>query len=379
MKKASIVLLAFLFACTKKNDLPYDDQGHVQKKEPESCNFGITQFNTTLRQAKVNGRKPSTGSNTATGGAVNYLDFDGHLVSNTSWNLNGDFVCEPANLTTEEMQRIFDRVAEDYRPFNVVVTADEAVYNAANPYKRMRVVITETWQWYGQAGGVSFAGSFTWGDNTPCFVFSSLLGYNEKKIAEASSHEVGHTLGLRHQSVFSESCGYITEYNAGAGTGEISWAPIMGNSYSRNVTTWHRGTSSAGCNAIQDDVATIANILGYIPDDHSNTSNGSTALSSTAEGIINNIDDVDFFSVNINSTKTLTVLPFSLGSNVGANMHLMIKIYSGRSLIATIYNPAALHVQTTLASGKYLVSVETTGNEYTDRYGMMGKYTIMLE
>ena len=164
--------------------------------------------------SEVSKGKPGSGSGGGTGTTgggggttppsanVILLDFNGEYVANTMWNVNGPFTCAPANLNAEEVGLILQRVITDFTPFNITVTTDEAVYNAANPSKRTRVVITESWEWFGQAGGVSYINSFTWGTNTPCFVFSSLLGYNVKMIAEACSHEAGHTLGLRHQSLY---------------------------------------------------------------------------------------------------------------------------------------------------------------------------------
>jgi len=112
------------------------------------------------------------------------LDFDGHTVSGTMWNVNGAFTCNSSGLSDAAITEIFDRVAEDYRPFNINVTTNETKYNSAPYNKRMRVVITTSSEWYGSgAGGVAYINSFTWGTNAPCFVFSALLGYNIKNVA----------------------------------------------------------------------------------------------------------------------------------------------------------------------------------------------------
>jgi hypothetical protein len=212
--------------------------------------------------------------------AVIYLDFDGHLVNGTSWNTNGPISCAGGNLTQAQMTEIFERVSEDYRPFNVNVTTDSAKYWAAPMYKRTRVIFTITNDWYGSgSGGVAFIGSFTWGDNTPCFVFTNLLLYNTKWVAEAGSHEAGHTLGLRHQSAYDGNCIKTSEYNGGTGAGEISWAPIMGVGYYKNMTVWNNGANPYGCTSIQDDLGIItssANGIGYRADDQSNATNSAT-------------------------------------------------------------------------------------------------------
>src|SRR5437868_10875653 len=63
--------------------------------------------------------------------SVIFLDFDGQTVSNTSWNTSGPIVCGASGLNNSDITTIFNRVAEDYRPFNVNVTTDSTKYFAA--------------------------------------------------------------------------------------------------------------------------------------------------------------------------------------------------------------------------------------------------------
>jgi len=267
----------------------------------------------------------------------------------------------------------------DFAPFYITVTTDESVYNAANPYRRIRVVLTETWEWFGQAGGTSFMGSFTSGNNTPCFVFTSLLNYNEKKIAEASSHEAGHTLGLRHQAVYSGTV-LVNEYNYGQGAGEIGWAPIMGCAYSQNMSTWHNGPNNLGYNSYQNDAGIIAGLVGLKTDDYSNTTSGAASLSSSRDGIIHSGSDVDFFAVNLSNPATLTATPFNVGTNnLGANLDLVVKIYNGAGqLMNTINDPLILHAGVALNAGSYFVSVSVAANQYATTYGQLSQYNIRL-
>jgi len=334
--------------------------------------------------------KPGSGSGGGTGitggggstapilANVILLDFDGQYVTNTMWNVNGPIPCAPANLTAEEAGLILQRVVTDFTPFNITVTTDETLFNAANPAKRMRVVVTESWEWYGQVGGVSYLNSFTWGDNSPCFVFSSLLGYSVKKIAEACSHEAGHTLGLRHQSLYDANGVMLNDYNWGNGSGEIGWAPIMGASYNENLSLWHYGPNSLSATTMQDDVAKIAAVVGLIADEYVNSTASATALSSSKTGLINNSTDVDFFSVNITTTKTISLVPANVGpNNDGGNLDLVLKIYNSQgTLISTINDPLILNAGVSLSAGSYYVSASTTDNQFTTRYGMLSKYTI---
>ncbi|HEU4860670.1 MAG TPA: M57 family metalloprotease, partial [Chitinophagaceae bacterium] len=276
MKNLAIPCLLLLAACSKSIDQQHPS---IINNEKETCSFGLSEFNMVKRPAiniEMSKGKPGGGGGNGSGGSggsgntggggttttttanVILLDFNGEYVTNTMWNVSGPITCAPANLNAEEAGVILQRVTTDFTPFNITVTTDEAVYNAANPLKRMRVIITESWEWYGQAGGVSYLNSFTWGSNTPCFVFSSLLGYSVKMIAEACSHEAGHTIGLRHQSVYDAAGVKLSEYNWGQGSGEIGWAPIMGASYNENLSLWHYGPNSLSATTMQDDVAKIA-------------------------------------------------------------------------------------------------------------------------
>lgn len=74
--------------------------------------------------------------------AVLFLDFDGHTVEGTSWNYDGPIVCDGANLPIEKITEVFNRIAEDYRPFNINVTTDSTLYLAAPVTKRMRALFT---------------------------------------------------------------------------------------------------------------------------------------------------------------------------------------------------------------------------------------------
>lgn len=206
------LIILFLFSCTKSVE-------KVDKPTSEVCDFGTLNI-----QAKRVVKK-------ATG--VLYLDFNGEYVSGTSWNWNGDINCLPSGLDSSQIQSVLDSVKAKYNRFKVIVTTNESLYNTAPVNERQRIIITESFEWFGQAGGVAFLGSYSWGDNTPCFVFSSLLSYNLKNISEAVAHEAGHTLGLRHQSICNGSTLSQT-YNSGSGL----TAPIMGISYNKNGVWW---------------------------------------------------------------------------------------------------------------------------------------------
>jgi hypothetical protein len=371
-----------LFASCRKTMNEISSPGFSTRTvRPQSCDFGIKNFNTVKRPdiSSFARRTPRTTSGTNLQ-QVLLLDFDGEIISNTAWNTNGPINCSAAALTSTEMDEIFDRVSEDYRPFNITITTDDSIYQLANPTRRMRVIITDSWEWYGQAGGVSYIGSFTWGDNTPCFIFSSLLNYNVKNISEAISHEAGHTFGLKHQSVFDAACGFQSEYNYGSGSGEIGWAPIMGCPYSENMSTWYNGPTIYGCTSYQDDIGIIASMVGFRPDDYGNTIQNSKKITGSINGIINNNSDVDFFQVNFTSAVTVNAVPFNVGAgNSGANLDVLMKIYNqSKTLVYTINDPAILSATQALPAGKYFISIQASGNAYASPYGVMGQYSLLI-
>lgn len=322
-----------------------------------------------------------------------FLDFDGQTVSGTSWNVSGPIYCGASGLSSAQITEIFNRVSEDYRPFTINITTDSTKYWGAPVNKRMRVIVTVTSDWYGAAGGVAFVNSFTWADNTPCFVFSALLNYNTKNVAEASSHEAGHTLGLRHQSKYDVNCVKTSEYNSGIGTGEISWAPIMGVGYSRNLTTWYNGPNSISCTTIQKDLDVITSSTNGITYRSDYTSNGfNTAVAETfssnqftATSILVKNSYQNFFKFVVPSLKLfqLSAVPFNVGSsNAGANLDLKVTLYNGSQAMLNTYTSSStlnVLIDTTLSTGTYYFKVEGTGNTYAPNYAIQGAYSVQGE
>lgn len=319
--------------------------------------------------------------------ATLYLDFDGHNVQSAAWNNGNAFYCQPAAFTNTQITEMFNRVSEDYRPFNINITTDSAKFLSAPLNKRMRIIITPTSGWYAAAvGGISYIGSFTWGDNTPGFVFSDKLGNNVKYVSECITHESGHTVGLSHQSKYDGNCSLTEQYNIGTGNGETSWAPVMGNSYYRNMTGWNDGPTPYGCANTQDNLTIITSSNGftYRTDDYPEALNGSTyslgSNSFSVEGIITNNVDKDAFKYTLSQSANFHLLanPFSVGNNSGANLDVEIDMYNGNTLVRT-FNPQtslSISVDTILNAGTYYFVVSGAGNENISKYGSLGAYSI---
>ncbi len=321
--------------------------------------------------------------------AVIFLDFDGHTVDGTSWNYNGPIVCGASGLNNTQITEVFNRVAEDYRPFNINVTTDSTKYLAAPVARRMRVILTVSSSWYGSAGGVSFVGSFTWGDNTPAFVFSALLNYNVKNISEAASHEAGHTLGLYHQASYNASCVKISDYNYGTGSGEIGWAPIMGVGYYQNLTLWNNGPNSFGCTNYQSDldILTTTNGFSYRTDDYADNFAGATntpfvSNQLNVNGVVERNTDQDMFkfTISIAGRFQLTATPYNVGTgNSGSDLDMQVTLFNNSQTQLNIFNPGTLLssvIDTTLNAGTYYLKIEGRGNVYAPNYASLGSYSL---
>jgi hypothetical protein len=317
--------------------------------------------------------------------AVVYLDMDGQVVSGTQWASGATITARgiASSYTQAQMAEIWQRVAEDYAPFQVNVTTQESVYQATAANRRIRCIITPDNEWYGTAGGVAYVGSFTWTGDTPCWVFSDQLANTARYIAEACAHEVGHTVGLSHDGRVSPA----ESYYAGHGTGDVGWAPIMGVGYYKLLVQWSKG-EYLSANNVQDDLAIITarNGFGYRPDQVADTAAAATALTVNGTtvagaGIIETPGDVDVFAFATNGgAVTLNVG----GDAASQDLDLLaeLKDASGNTLAAS--NPDSLtdaSIATSLPAGTYFLHVSGVGRSdflvdgYTD-YGSLGQYSI---
>jgi hypothetical protein len=337
-----------------------------------------------------------------------FLDFDGQVVSGTDWNKynGGRAIHAPAydidgnifSFSSAEIANITEiwrRVSEDYSPFNVDVTTQDPGLSALTAGgQAIRVLITSNRDeaalggtgktWYSSAGGITYLNSWSWTSDTPAWVFENNLGNgNEKYVAEAASHETGHSFGLKHDGTSS------SEYYSGQGSGETGWAPIMGVSYYRPVTQWSKGEYS-GANNTQDDVGILAAALGYRPDDHGNTMSTAARLTPTstgsisAAGIISTRTDVDEFSFTTGSGPvTFAISPVGLQDSKG-DLDVLARLYNSSGQMIASSNPAdALDaaMSMNLSAGTYYLQIDGAGagdpgaTGYSD-YGSLGQYTI---
>ena len=344
-----------------------------------------------------------------------FLDFDGQTVEGTNWNTyyNQTTLIAPAYDTdgdtsvfsaTElsQIEEAWKRVSEDYRPFNInVTTVDpgiEALRKTTTNDQQwgIRVVVSKEAPMVTDpakrtgAGGIAYIDSFNWSSDTPAWVFTS----GGKNVAEAASHEAGHSLGLSHDGLIGGA-----SYYTGHGSGETGWAPIMGVGYYQNVTQWDRGEyynsnnsdSTANYSKGPDDLSIITtrNGFSYRADDRGNSNAQASPLSVAGttvndSGIVETTGDLDVFSfVTGAGSVTLNVTPFT----PGPNLDIKADLYDGAgTLIASSNNSTVLSAgfSLNLAAGQYFLQVDGTGwgtpsasspSGYSE-YASLGQYFI---
>jgi hypothetical protein len=317
--------------------------------------------------------------------AVAYLDMDGQVVSGTQWAGGGTITATGVvgTLTNAQMLEVCRRTAEDYSPFQINVTTEESVFLAAPSNRRIRCIITPDNEWFGTAGGVAYLNSFTWTGDTPCWVFSDQLSNVPRYIAEATSHEIGHTLSLAHDGRISPS----EAYYQGHGTGEVGWAPIMGVGYYKLLVQWSRGEYLSANNTENDlNKITTLNGFGYRVDQVSNSIVSATSLSGSsgsrsASGILEMTGDQDVFSF---STIGGSCSFSALGDADGQNVDVLLEILDETGAVVTSANPDTLtdaSVAATLTAGNYFLRVSGVGRgdilaDGYSNYSSIGQYTI---
>ncbi|MFC7485202.1 zinc-dependent metalloprotease family protein [Knoellia sp. CPCC 206453] len=340
---------------------------------------------------------------------VIYIDFNGHTISGTAWNANGgpasvnvtpyDTDGAPATFSAAEnavITETWQRIAEDYAPFNVNVTTVDPGADAINRSSSTdlnygtRLLVDPT-SWY-QAGcgcgGVAYVGVFdsaNSGYNQPALVFTQGVGTGAKNIAEAGSHEVGHNLGLSHDG--TSAIGYYRGHGA--------WAPIMGVGYSKAISQWSKG-EYADANQLQDDIVVMGqNGAGVKAADHGTTAATATAITpgATVNGVTTTAADVDHFRVQLSAgSHTFTASPAAVGGNVDIELAVLDSAggevgkwnpASGQTSASTATGLGAAGTLN-LAAGTYYVRVDGSGfadpltTGYT-AYGSIGAFSVRVD
>lgn len=325
-----------------------------------------------------------------------YLDVDGAEITDTVWNASSgaatlqvtpyDSDGKPGRLSpaeVSEIHEIWQRVAEDFAPFEVDVTTEDP--GKRGPKTGWILVTHSTAGKTGlpeaQAGGVSYINTLGSGITSyyaPAFVYYNNLG-SVAAVAEAASHGMGHLAGLSHDV-------------AGTGT-NVAWAPIMGLNHSSNMSQWSKGDYRGAFNP-QDDVAILTGRMGLRGDDHDDSrydkgtllitdARGhitAAAKAAANRGVIEDRDDVDvFYFTSGAGTVDITVAP--VGRKNGANLDIQVALYAagGKRLARqNAGNDVAVRLRKRVPAGRYKFEVTGVGGNslpHSD-YGSLGQYAI---
>ncbi|HYQ70434.1 MAG TPA: hypothetical protein VET88_00750 [Gammaproteobacteria bacterium] len=347
-------------------------------------------------------------------GAANtiFVDFDGASISGTAWNKQvsaSELMAKPydadgnpdafSSAEISDMAEIWERVAEDFAPFDVDVTTEDPGKNRQNV---AWVVVTDSDPGGKQplpspkAGSTTYMNIYGFSHTayfSPALIYSNNLG-SASAVAEASSHSIGHIMGLSHDTT------------VGTGKGMVSWAPIMGVNHTNQVTQWSKGDYRGAVNK-QDDIGILVGALGLRRDDHDDSrfDSGTPLVSdrkgniaainpgidpsdhnSENKGLIEDEDDIDVFVFNAGKgVVDITVTPawqaYQQDSHRGANLDVHVSLYDANGKKIAESDPGdetSSRLRKKVSPGRYKLEIRGTGNKASDypRYGSIGQYYI---
>ena len=207
----------------------------------------------------------------------------------------------PLPLAKDQLWRAWQVVAASFSPFEVNVTTDAAVFEAADPRNRGKACARS------EAGRSSCALN-AFGTTRCCNVFNKGNGYYQ---GTTTAHELGHLMGLRHDGTAGGG-----EYFRGLAP--FRWCPIMGASTPKTtwgqdvLFQWSKGEYTGASNK-EDDLAILGKNLPFKKDDVPDTKpliirNGSQVSADDNRGLIETNTDSDTFTFTVGSAGGRTTL-----------------------------------------------------------------------
>jgi hypothetical protein len=355
-----------------------------------------------------------------------FLDFDGFTVaSGTAWagsistGTKGGFSLDGAGspgFTQTELDYIttvWTIVAEKYSAFDVDVTTENQTDDAltrtsgGDSAYGTHVVFTDDQSARPSGCGVSGCAGIAWVgvfDNVetlnqyePAWVYTTLnfgsgdVHQTAGQAANSASHEVGHTLGLRHDVTNAQPNGYYG--------GHDIWSPIMGSSNRAVQQFDNNGYPDAatpgqvdptdGTTPDPDDFDVMSKSgISYRPD----TEGGALSSPYTADGVITSDADTDTFTVS-RSACTGAVTVSATGIGLGQTLDLKLTVTGPSGTLVdnptTGSGPGVPNVPTgmnasinvpTASSGTMSIVVEGVGDATSgySGYGSVGQYHLAV-
>lgn len=394
MKKllASAICILVLIGCRKEYRTPSAENQTPERnlQTPPKCGIDLNAELTAKmikarrsrdEQEKVSRTKPKDVTDPIESRTVIFLDADGHTVENTAWNWSGTFDCSNPGLTEDQMTAIIKSVTEDFSAFQITVTADVNLYNNTPKEKRVRVVVTNyrgLEHIFPYFGGIAFIGSLWWQDDTPCFVFADVAFGFTPYIAEIVSHEVGHTIGLYHQSEFYADGGLKYEYHSGFYLPwNITWRAIMGSGYNGDISGWMFGRTLQGTQNDTELLSALGVNADAVPDILSTAKqlklNG-REKQITVNELINKQADADYYSIHSRDIKF---------SAIGhGNCDLKIIVYNNNESVIAEFNDQnsiSISEKTIKSKGNRIYLKVEANNLLPDQIQSAGQYTLVVK
>jgi hypothetical protein len=264
------------------------------------------------------------------------------------FDMDGDIT----TFSDQELQTIHDiwqRVADDYAPFNVDVTT--AAVGDLSAGKGVVAAIK-----YASDGGVAQLGAFNNAGSSRS-VYAS--GQSAAEAATITSQEVAHVFGLNHQL-----------YEGTPLERAIMYPYTDGPNTRRSV--WVKGLIDNKGDT-QDDVAKLTSVLGLRPDDFGDSMAQAAPLlpngyEQSRDGVIGQTSDVDFFSVQVGAgAYVVHVDPVE-------NLKAKVQLFDAQGHLLATADPGwatSAVVTQNLPAGKYFIAVSGHG-DYED----IGQYTV---
>jgi hypothetical protein len=292
----------------------------------------------------------------------------------TSSIVNGQRFCPAPLLDQAQQDEIVRLVSDDYSPFNIRVTTDAAEFAAHPRLTKQMVLITTTPSVISHpsgTGGVSpWAGLGMRLPGDFAFVFSSTYGNLPQDVAGVVSHESAHLLGLGHQHVFTETCGFLGEYHPGFGTGPLSFKPLMGNGIGDGIKNWFTQTCPGPTfGQPQNDYELINSQVAVRPDDFPDEPEGEIVEDTEITGVLERARDVDHVKINFRKPG-----PVFISSD---NIDLQVALLKPNGqVIETFNDPDTTNLVIPAGKGMKFLRIRAKRNENMRRRFMTGTYHI---